>query len=331
MVGVFVLGGVIAVGAVLCAVHLLRGGELTVPFTNPPKVISLGNKEKPKPWAPPAGKTAVPVAARNIPAYKQVLREDLLDLKTQRWKMAYLEPDAVGPDIITDLSKIMYRVLAHDKSAQYAFVESDFLPKGTRPGLVAGIPPGMRSYTIELSQVPGLYGLQPGDRFDIVAASEVTADPAKDLKGLEGPHAQRAALAAKLDGLGQQARVTAVVQNGMVISPVRTREVPITSAGARGRGTAAKPIQEVVIAVKPEEVGPITQAIQLAAELKVVARSGRPDDDGSSVTPDLVPRSPFGDTTSAGGSSTGVVLVEQVGGDNRSVIPVPKGAETEKK
>ena len=48
--------------------------------------------------------------------------------------------------VISDFSQITGRVVDHEKPPRYPFTELDFLPKGTRPGLVAVIPPGKRNH-----------------------------------------------------------------------------------------------------------------------------------------------------------------------------------------
>ena len=65
------------------------------------------------------------------------------------------------------------RVVNHEKQANYAFRETDFLPPGTRPGMVAGIPPGKRSYTLEVTKIKGIQSLKAGDRFDLLATLPV--------------------------------------------------------------------------------------------------------------------------------------------------------------
>ena len=79
--------------------------------------------------------------------------------------------------------------------------------------------------------------------------------------------------------------------------------------------TRTKPIQEVVIAVDPEEIAPLTEALAIEANITCVARSGLPDDPGpASVTPS--------------GPSPGdqVAVVERIVGGKREVMFVPKGA-----
>lgn len=54
-----------------------------------------------------------------------------------------------------------------------------------------------------------------------------------------------------------------------------------------------RPVQEVVIAIDPEEVSRLTEALAVDARISMIPRSGRPDDPIDSTTPDLLPVSPF--------------------------------------
>ena len=325
---VVVLAGVVVLGSVVAIAYVASGGEIQIPFTNPPRFFSLGKKVEEKPWTPPVGKVAVPVSARPISAYARVSRDDLWDLKVQRPKVVYIDPSAMVDTTITDARKVIGRVLARDKAPGYAFSESDFLPEGTRPGVVAGIPPGMRAMRIELSKVRGLYGLQPGDRFDLVSTIPVQKDASQDIRKIGGAYADRLAIEASFSNVSKQATVRVVVQSGVVVSPVQTIEVPVTMASlTQGNRVNSKPLQEVVIAVHPEEVPMLTEAMAVDADLTVVPRSGRPDDPKDSLTPELHPRSPF----SAGGNSKdgppAMTFVESIGGTNRELVPVPTTGE----
>ena len=51
----------------------------------------------------------------------------------------------VPKGVITDLAKIRGRVTAHEKPAGYFFLEADFLPAGTPPGIAGGTPEGKRA------------------------------------------------------------------------------------------------------------------------------------------------------------------------------------------
>lgn len=321
-----VVAGLCLVSIAVAAVYVASGGVLTVPFTDPPRIISLQSKSPDAPWAPPAGTVAVPVLARPVTAFSKIKRDDFFDPKLGRYKAYYMDPAAVKPEMITDMAKIVGRVLDHDKSPGYVFTENDFLPEGTRQGLVAGIPPGMRGMRVELSKVRGLYNLLQGDRFDVVSTIAVTTDPSQDLRKMGGAFADRLAMEATMSGTTKQAMVRVVVQNGVVVTPWQTVEIPVSTASlTQGTKTNSKPVQEVFIAVHPEEVAALTEAMAVEAELSVVPRSGRPDDPQDSVTPDRFPKSPFnaapGGQTPDGTSS--VRFVETIDGTNREVVPVP--------
>lgn len=320
-----VVAGLIVLGVAWALVHLATGGAITVPFTDPPRTLSLATKAPEKPWSPPAGKVMVPIAGRAIAAYSKITRDDLWDPKTQRATAVPLAPEDVRDDMITDFKKIYGRVLDHDKPAGYVFTESDFLPQGTRPGLVGGIPSGMRGMRIDLSKVRGLFGLQPGDRFDLVSTIAVNTDASQDLRKMGGAFADRLAMEATAAGVTKQAAVRVVVQNGIVVESAQTVQIPVSTASlTQGARTNSKPVQEVVIAVHPAEVAALTEAMAVEAELSVVPRSGRPDDPQDSVTPDRLPKSPFGgvgDNPSQQGAS--VRFVETIDGTSREIVPVP--------
>lgn len=176
-----------------------------------------------------AGKIAVPVSARAIKAYARISRDDVLDATRMRSRSSTSDATKLGDAVvITDFAKVRGRVLAKDKSAGYVFSENDFLPEGTRAGLVAGIPAGKRGVRVELGQVPGLYGLNPGDRFDLMATLPIdTAKAQQQLQQLGGVVGRAAALTAGLSG-SKQASVHCVVQNGVMISGVEARNIPST-------------------------------------------------------------------------------------------------------
>jgi Flp pilus assembly protein CpaB len=325
---VLLVGAVVVIAAAAAVTaYLAGGGAVTVPFTQPPQVLTFANKEAPQAWRPPAGKIPVPVSARAIKAYTRVSRDDVLDMKAGAIKVAYLDPSAIPDTMIRDVKHVIGRVLARDKGLEYAFTEEDFLPTGTRSGLVAGIPAGMRAVRVPLEKARGLYLLAPGDRFDLVATQELGRDDAADLRKLGGVYGEKLALESTLQTPGRRAAVRVVVQNGSVVMPAQVVEVPVSVSTTRGKGVGSRPVQEVVIAVRPEEVGPLAEAMEVDAELSVVARSGRPDDPKDSVTPDLIPRGPLDQGAAADAGGTGVRLVETIDGANRDIVPVPKSAQ----
>ena len=60
-----------------------------------------------------------------------------------------------------------------------------------------------------------------------------------------------------------------------------------------GMVVRTKPVQEIVIAIAPEEVAHLTEALAVGASVECVPRSGSPDDPKNSVTPELRPWNPY--------------------------------------
>jgi Flp pilus assembly protein CpaB len=293
------------------------------------------------------GLLAVPVPARNIPAYARVTRDHFWDPANRRLTFIYLPENSVAPEMLTRLPDIMGRVLDHEKPAGFVFTDADFLPRGTREGLVAGIPAGKRAIRVEADKVQGLYGLRAGDRFDLVATLPIEAARGTQAFGnVGGVYGQQLALQAQLSNWQKQATVRVMVQNGVVVEPMITRQVPVFSRTlTQGGITRMRPIQEIVIAIDPDEVARLTEAMAVGAEISTVPRSGRPDDPPDSITPDLRPVSPFGGaaaTTFAGAPVTAAEasamatpspppqgagpfsMVETISGSSRELKAVPR-------
>jgi Flp pilus assembly protein CpaB len=239
--------------------------------------------------------------------------------------------------MLVKLSDIMGRVLDHDKQPGYVFTENDFLPKGTREGIVAGIPPGKRAIRVLADKVEGLYGLRAGDRFDLVATLPIDGrGGTAQAFNFGGVYGQQLALQAKLTNWQKQATVRVMAQNAVVVEPMATRQVPVFSSSlTQGATTRMKPVQEIVIAVDPDEVARLTEAIAVEAKISCVPRSGRPDDPIDSVTPDLRPVSPFtGPGTAAFAASSAPAggiqgappfsTVETISGTKRELTAVPR-------
>jgi Flp pilus assembly protein CpaB len=236
------------------------------------------------------------------------------------------------------VNSVIGRVLNHDKPAGYVFTEADFEPKGTRPGLVAGIPAGKRAMRIPVERIPGLVELQPGDRFDLVATAPIDAGGAAASMG-GGIYARQLELQARLSNWQKQATVRVVVQSGDVVEPMRTRQVPVANnTMTNGLVVRTKPVQEVVIAVLPEEVSRLTEAMAVGEDISCVPRSGRPEDPHESITPDSMPVSPFGgrapslqskvseSSPPSGGLSNfgdGFTTIETINGSKRDMVGAP--------
>ena len=286
------------------------------------------------------GLVAIPVGATVIPAYTKITRDHFWNPKTGSFAAMYLRPEQVTPEMIASMSQIIGRVMDHDKPVGYAFTEVDFLPKGTRPGLVAGIPAGKRAVRVPLEKIPGLAGLLPGDRFDLVSTLAVDAGAGGALTSTGGIYGKQLELQARMTNWTKQATVRVVVQNGNIVQPVTTRQVPVANNTlTQGLVVRTRPVQEVVIAVGPGEVAHLTEAMVVGADLQCIPRSGRPDDPKDSITPESSPISPYGgvvqrpsaNTAAAATSGTaapgmfgaGFAPIETIAGSKREIITAP--------
>ncbi len=216
----------------------------------------------------------VPVLARPLPAYTKIKLEHFIDAKSKEPTVRYLpsKEEAESLGFTTKMGDILGRVLTRDKDAGFPFVEKDLFPKDTRAGVVAGIPPGKRAFVLAADKVQGVHSLKVGDRFDLLGSMPVDLDKAmaklKSL-GVEAP---------LLPG-GKRANVRVLVQNGAVVLPVAIREIPTGSPSmAKGGKVPTKPVQEVTIAIDPEEVAVLHEALAIQATLMCVGRSGHPDE-----------------------------------------------------
>ncbi len=223
----------------------------------------------------PPGTVMVPVSGVDVPAFTKLTRDHIWDPKTGQFAVIPMPPNMVTPEMIVDQTKIFGRVLDHDKPKGYVFTEKDFLPKGTRAGMVAGIPTGKRSLTLEANKLTGVFGLKPGDHIDLVATLPIDSKDGKGIGGLNTTTVTQNQMAA----LQKRATVRVLAQDAVIVTPVTSRNKPTTS-GSLTNGTTVRnvPIQEIVIAVSPAEVPAITQALATKVEVTCVARSGLPDE-----------------------------------------------------
>lgn len=229
-----------------------------------------------KPAAKPSleGLVPVPILAEAVPAYTRLAREHFFNKATGKISYQFLAPQELHPEMILDLGKLFGRVVSRDKAAGYALTSADLAPVGTRPGLVAGIPAGKRSMVLDAARVRGLHALAAGDRCDLLAAVPIPPPPASARRrgGVATPVPPPSA---------ERRRMVVLVQNGLVVKAVSFREPPKGKAGG-----AAKGVEEVVLAVEPEELAPLSETLAEGTEVVCVARSGRPDDLGAAdVTP----------------------------------------------
>src|SRR5439155_15134713 len=169
-----------------------------------------------------AGKVPVPISAVDVAAYTMVTRDHLLD-QTGAPQVIWMTEKELTSEMLTDLGKILGRVLRHKKQAGYAFREKDFLPEGTRPGMVAGIPPGKRSYTLDVNKIKGIQSLEAGDRFDLLATVPV------DEKMARLPDTTQLVNSGNLVTPQKRATVKVIARDGFLVSPMTVRLIPVTT------------------------------------------------------------------------------------------------------
>jgi Flp pilus assembly protein CpaB len=184
-------------------------------------------------------------------------------------------------------------------------------------GTVAGIPAGKRAFALDVDKVQGIVFLNPGDHFDLMAAWSV------DVQKALTPPSGRAGTAtspspelhAQVHSQPKRAGVKRLVHDGIVVSGPKQ-----VSRSPRRTGGRPAPEREMMIAVNPDEVAPLLEALATDAEVSCVARSGRTDDPGTSVIPESNPVPP-------------VRAIEQLLGNRRSTtaFPVQGAAPTPEK
>lgn len=302
---------VVAAVLMILAIAVVTGA---VPWFSPPPL-------------PPSteGLVPMPTVARRVMAYARVTRDDIWDTRNGRLAVVYLPPESVTPEMLTRVQDVVGRVLSHDKQPGYVFTEADFLPKGSRDGLVGGIPPGQRAMRIPAERVQGLHGLHLGDRFDLVATLPIDAgrNGASPSMGFSGPYGQQMALEARLSNWQKQATVRVLVQNGLIVQPMGPRvEEQVQNSLGQGASVRTRAIQEAVIAVAPEEVARLTEAMVVQALITAVPRSGQPEEDIVD-TPELQPSSPFS-TLGWPADDGSFRTVETIMGRTREMAAVPR-------
>ena len=213
--------------------------------------------------------------ARTIPAYTKIAREDVFDAKIGDFASIPVPRTTLTSDVLTDYGQIRGRVINHEKPAGYVFKEEDFYPKGTRAGLAGAIPPGKRSLLLEVSKVSGVHGLKVGDHIDLVATIPVEMPKGGGMgKFNSGFQAE-----AQMASMEKLANVRVLAQDAVLLTPVTRRQKPTVSKSI-SQGTIVRniPVEEVVIAVDPDEVAPVTQALATEVNVMCVVRSGQPGD-----------------------------------------------------
>ncbi|WP_158222789.1 hypothetical protein [Rhodopirellula sp. MGV] len=230
------------------------------------------------------GQLAFPALAQPVPAFEAISREHLINPRTGQLNVVWL-PEKTAEVASRNLGDIVGRVLGRDKGAGMVLTEHDFLPKGTSPGISAGVPPGKFAVTIAAKEIPGLEQLRHGDRFDLMIALKPSDVEKHELIGNSEPAAVFGGIkppSLRVGMLSRQHGVKRLVAGGQLITLLQGKQQ--STKGSSGltvkpssRQATALTTTYAEIAIDEEEVGPLTEAISLHTPMTCVVRSGRPD------------------------------------------------------
>lgn len=265
----------------------------------------------------------IPINARAIPAYASVQREDLMNAGKLAFQK--VPPNAVigmgatgvstdgtrvqgpiesvknvdggvvvvigGKDVphsqlselggaVMSVNAIIGRVVKKDKRAGMGFRETAFFPRGTPEGIAGATPPGMRAITLDANKLQGIHSLQAGNRLDLLA-SFPTGQTGKSntTPGLLTNQRPDAGTAASEPVL--------LAQNALLLKPVTVRnQASTTSSLTSGKRLMNEPKYEVTLAVTPDDVIPLQNALDQGLAITCLAASMR-EEDGESTEPEI--------------------------------------------
>ena len=324
------IAGVLLVGALI---FTAVNGELRLPFGSG-ALFSFGeaaeaSSKKPAPLGP--GMVRVYASPRPLPAFTKITMDQLLD-DGRPFTVAVSQKVAEERGLFAEgiaLTRLLGRVLKRDKPIYYALSESDLLPLGTRAGANAGIPPGMRGVWVDVSKVTGLADMRAGDRVDLVAATAETQPSALDTSVLgnvtDTVMKARLTAAASTAQRGSASAAWVVAREARVIAPTRSRPRP----GAAGRRGSAATLDEIFLAMDPNDVAQLSKALAQGTTLLAAPRSSQPtaepveiaDDRPADATAELQ-KLLQGDP----GQPGSMQMIEVIRGGVRETVTVPRGA-----
>ncbi len=206
----------------------------------------------------------VPVGSVTLLPGHKIKPEDLWDPSTSTYRVVRVPKDKMKehPDWLLRPDLLVGRVLAREKMPWKAFTEADLLPPGSQEGAVSLVPDGMRLLSLDASKVRGLDQLRYGDRFDLVVSEQVDPelfDQAE--KALERQSVGQVDRRLELASLKEMAHQRVLVQDGVLI-----QAAPVDAKAKE---------KDALVAVHPEEVMLLLEALDLEQTVYSVARSGK--------------------------------------------------------
>lgn len=315
-------------------VYAIVQGELRLPFGGGVLFAFPRQATAPAGVVKPEGTVPVLACPRELPAFTRITREHLLTANGLHSVPVVEGAIAANGLFRTDnegVQRLLGRVLRRDKAVNFAFTEKDLLPEGTRPGPSAGIPPGKRGVWIDLGKVQGLAAVQAGDHVDLVAARSEPANSAIDTDSFG--NVTDPVIRTRIEALrstvskGATPRSWVIARDAVVITPKRSRDL---TPGGSPRGKPAA-IDEVFLAMAPNEVALLSQALAQDVAILSAPRSGQPES-----TPTEIEDSKPVDAkerlrqmlTGDDGAESSLRVVEVIRGGERGSVTVPR-AKTE--
>jgi hypothetical protein len=161
--------------------------------------------------------------------------------------------------------------------------------------------------TMDASKIDGLFGLQMGDHIDLIATYPIEMPKGGGDRLSGGLQAQ-----AQIATMQKRARVRPLAEDAVLITPVTIREKPtISKSLSQGTKVRMIPVQEIQLAVDPEEVPPITEALATDVKIMAIARSGRPEE--TTLAKDTPGNDPLSD----------VNVIDAILGNKREHVALP--------
>lgn len=180
---------------------------------------------------------------------------------------------------LMNVNAIIGRVVKKDKRIGMAFQESTFFPQGTPEGIAGATPPGMRAMTLDATKLTGVHALQAGDEIDLMASVPIAES--SSFRGSGGGNLPAGSLvvdpsrAAKDPSAATEPLLLA--QGAVVLKPVYIRNEATTSSSlTQGKRVQNVPKYEVAIAVLPDDVIPLQNALNKTLEITCIAHSMQP-------------------------------------------------------
>jgi len=244
-----------------------------------------------QPVQTPRGQVKIYVSGVRIPAYSRVENHMVAG--------EFKNEAAIPPDVIRKEEDFMFRVAIVDIEPGVTFKEWMFAPKGTLPGLAAGIEPGCCAVTMNAGDLEGVLNyLKVGD---VVALVAVWSDDAAPGAG------RRATL------VSRKAKVLLPLQGRVVQSEGGGGGNPLVGHG--GGGNRQSIVQELTFSVAQADAIRLSEA-QGKAKIRIVLLNGQDSFDFRPTGTDV-------DSTA---------LIELIKGDATSVHTVrpPEGGKEPK-